>query len=126
MFEYLFAFSVIVTLLVAFFYFRTGNSNTSVIKTKLDSLNQILCDEQENDEFQCDFKHDLQKEEILVFPSSNLETELDKKLLGSVPYKYKSKILHYMNTEFHSYTAVFNKTTKEISIDLITEHEDKS
>lgn len=125
MFEFLLTSAVIIAVLMAFFYFRTGNSDTPRIVTKLENLNKQLFNEQEQNEFPCILKHVVDKEDqILVFLSSG--GEANEKLFGAVPYEYKGRILHFMNTQNLRCDAVFNKSTEKLTIELIDELELKN
>ena len=120
MFEFLLTSAIVIAVLMGFFYFRTGGSDTPTIVTKLENLNKQFCDAQEQNEFQCILRHVIDKEDqILVF----LSPEGDEKLLGAVPYEYKGRILHFMNTQDLRCDAVYNKSTGKLTIELIDELE---
>jgi len=120
MFVVFLSLAVIVAILMAFYFFGFGNSELPRIITKLESLDKDVYRDQNGDAFPCvlSFIGD-NREELFVFPSSN--SDAGSKPMGSIPYKYKARILHFMNTNYLSYGAEFNKSTEELTIDLIDE-----
>ena len=122
MFEFLLISAILIAILMAFFYFRTGNSDDSSIVTKLEELNKKLYEGEEQNEFPCHLRHVIDNEDqILVYRASAGD---GAKHFGAVPYEYKGRILHFINTENLRCTGVFNKTTEKLTINLIDDLED--
>ena len=125
MFEFLLALAFIIALLIAYFYFFTGNTDARKIVTKLELFNNELCEAQSANEFPCELKHSGGKvDQLMAIPSSI--TDNTSTPLGGIPYDYKARILHYMNTKHLKIQTSFNKSTKELTIDLIDELEETS
>ena len=124
MFEFLLISAIVIALLMGFFYFRPGSSDSPQIITKLEELNKKVYEGQVENEFPCLLRHVVDVEDqILVFLSS--QEDSTSVALGAVPYEYKGRILHFLNTNNLSCQAVFNKSTEELTIDLIDDLENK-
>ena len=124
MFEFLLISAVVVALLMGFFYFRTGSSDSPTIITKLEELDKKIYEGQSENEIPCTLQHVVdEQDQIIVFLSS--EGDSNSKSLGAVPYEYKGRILHFLNTQNLHCDAVFNRSTEELTIDLIDELENK-
>lgn len=121
MFEFLLTSAVVIAVLMAFFYFRTAGSDYSTIITTLEGLDKKRYEGEEGNEFECSLKHVIDEEDrILVYLPSAGD---DAKHFGAVPYEYKGRILHFMNTDNLRCTGRFNKTTEKLTIELIDDLE---
>ena len=120
MFEVLLILAVVVAVVLFYYFVRMGNNEKNNIVTKLEHLDESALQNMEASEFKCEIRHSGGKlDELEVHPlGPNSETRL-----GIIPYDYKGRILHFMNTRHFHYEASFNKEKKEITIDLVDELE---
>lgn len=116
MFELILGFAIIVALTMAFFYLRSGNSNEDVIETLLESLDKEVLNELTQPQVFCELEHSNgDPDQLLVYV---IPKEEGAKPIGIIPYDFKPRILHFMNTSDCSYDAQFDRNTQKITIHL--------